>query len=77
MLTCMSTHDTATDFPRILSPRELSDLTGLSETTIWRMRQRGELPEPVQLSPGRVGWSVVTIREWFAARLAAGKGSGR
>ena len=28
--------------------------TGLSTTTIWRLRRRGEFPNPVQLSPGCV-----------------------
>jgi prophage regulatory protein len=58
---------------RIYSPTQLRDLTGLSLATIWRLRQRGELPAPIQLSPGRVGWSEDTVRQWLAARAAATK----
>jgi predicted DNA-binding transcriptional regulator AlpA len=51
-----------------MSIRELMVLTGLSDTTLWRMRVRGELPEPIRVSPGRVGWPEDTIRAWLAAR---------
>ncbi len=53
---------------RILSPRELGELTGLAPATIWRMRRRGELPEPIRLSPHRVGWREDTIADWLAKR---------
>ncbi len=56
---------------RFLSARELSALTGLSAATIWRLRKRGELPEPIRLSPGRVGWATGTVRDWYAARAKA------
>ena len=57
----------------ILSPHKLSELIGLSSTTLWRMRRRGELPEPIRLSPGRVGWSVAVIEKWLAEREVAGQ----
>ena len=53
---------------RYVSPRELQQLTGLSEPTLWRLRQRGELAAPVRLSPGRVGWPENVIRDWMARR---------
>ncbi len=37
---------------RILRPRELAERIGLSLTTLWRLRRRGDLPEPLRLSPG-------------------------
>ena len=66
----MSTHaltQTAT-LTRYISPRQLQDLTGLSEPTLWRLRRRGELPEPVRLSPGRVAWPEDVIRTWLESR---------
>jgi prophage regulatory protein len=66
----MSTLSPAPTIPRYISPRQLQELLGLSEPTIWRMRQRGELPEPIRLSPGRVGWSEETIRQFIASREA-------
>jgi predicted DNA-binding transcriptional regulator AlpA len=58
----------APDDLRIYRPRELSARIGLSLPTIWRMRHRGELPEPVRLSPGAVGWPATQIQEWLDAR---------
>lgn len=57
---------------RIYSPRQLHELTGLSLATLWRLRRRRELPEPIRLSPGRVGWTETVIRQWIAARTEAG-----
>jgi predicted DNA-binding transcriptional regulator AlpA len=51
-----------------ISPRQLRQATGLSEATLWRLRQRGELPEPVRLSPGRVAWPEPVIAAWLEAR---------
>jgi prophage regulatory protein len=53
---------------RILSPRELADRVGLSLATLWRLRRRGDLPEPMRLSPGRVGWPESEIDTWLASR---------
>ena len=52
----------------IVSPRQLMEFTGLSAATIWRMRKRGDLPNPIQLSPGRVGWRSEQIHTWLNAR---------
>jgi prophage regulatory protein len=65
-------HETTPSLTRFLSARELRNLTGLSDPTLWRMRQRGELPEPVRLSPGRVGWRVDDIEHWIASRGTRG-----
>lgn len=56
---------------RILSPRQLVELTGLSPATIWRMRRRGDLPDPIRLSPGRVGWREADIERWIEQRAQA------
>lgn len=53
---------------RILSPKQVSEQLTLSVSTLWRMRQRGELPEPIRLSPGRVGWRQSTINNWLETR---------
>lgn len=57
---------------RFVSPHELSRLTGLSLTTLWRLRRAGRLPEPVRLSPGRCAWSEDTIQAWLEERRAGG-----
>ena len=53
---------------RILSPRDVVIMLGISEVTIWRMRKRGEFPEPLRVSPRRVGWRESDIREWLDSR---------
>lgn len=53
---------------RILRPRQLADRIGLSLATLWRLRRRGDLPEPIRLSPGACGWRSSDIDAWLAAR---------
>jgi predicted DNA-binding transcriptional regulator AlpA len=53
---------------RIIRPRELAARIGLSLATIWRLRRRGDLPEPIRLSPGCVGWHLSDIDTWLASR---------
>jgi prophage regulatory protein len=53
---------------RILRPRQLADRFGLSLATLWRLRRRGDLPEPIRLSPGCVGWRTSEIDAWLTAR---------
>jgi len=59
---------------RFLRPRALADFTGLSLATLWRMRRRGDLPEPVRLSPGAVGWRASVIEQWLRDRAEAPRG---
>ena len=67
----MSTQASSFTITRYISPRQLQDATGLSEATLWRLRQRGDLPEPVRLSPGRVAWPQTVIEAWLTARSEA------
>jgi prophage regulatory protein len=53
---------------RIIRPRELAERIGLSLATIWRLRRRGDLPDPIRLSPGCVGWRISDIDAWLASR---------
>jgi len=57
---------------RIMRPREVMQMLGLSLPTIWRMRRRGEFPEPLRLSPGAVGWRASTIAKWLRGRHPKG-----
>jgi prophage regulatory protein len=54
----------------LLSEREVCSVLGLGRVTLWKMRTRGQFPQPVQLSPNRKGWLASTINEWIAARAA-------
>jgi predicted DNA-binding transcriptional regulator AlpA len=52
----------------MLSPRRLGELLGISQATLWRMVQRGDLPPQTRISVGRVGWAEAEIVEWLASR---------
>lgn len=54
--------------PRFVGRRELGRALGLSQATIFRMEQRGDIPRPLRLSPGRVAWPENVIREWIDQR---------
>lgn len=52
-----------------LRPRALAARWGnVAASTLWRMRQRGELPEPTRLSPGIVAWRLDIIEALEAER---------
>lgn len=56
----------------LMRPRELARALGVSTTTLWRMRRRGDLPDPIRISPGAVGWRADEIDEWLASRPRVG-----
>jgi prophage regulatory protein len=53
---------------RILKKPEVLARCGVSDTTLWRMEQRGEFPQHLKLSPRRVGWLESEIESWIVAR---------
>ncbi|QYF87049.1 AlpA family transcriptional regulator [Brevundimonas sp. PAMC22021] len=55
---------------RFLGWRQVRHLTGLGRTTAWRMRQSGDFPHPVPISPGRVAWRERDIVAWNQSRGA-------
>lgn len=59
---------------RIVRPSEARRILGVSKATLWRMQQRGEIPAPMRISRGAVGWRESTIRSWIDEREAAANG---
>jgi len=58
---------------RILRPREVIKLTGLSRTTIWRGVSAGTFPRPVRLTSSTIGWCEGDVADWLTKlRQAAG-----
>ena len=53
---------------RVVGLREVSHLTNLSKTTIYRMLERKEFPAPIEISVRRIGWYLNDILDWLAAR---------
>lgn len=50
---------------KILKINEVTALTTLSRTTIYRGVAAGNFPAPVQLSPRRVGWPQHSIEQYL------------
>lgn len=55
---------------RIVRPGELTGRLSVSLPTLWRMRRRSEIPEPLRISRGVVGWRESTIERWLEAKEA-------
>jgi len=53
--------------PHMLRRSEVIKLTGLSDSTIWRMEAKGTFPKRVQLSVRRVGWRYSEVSKWLEA----------
>lgn len=52
-------------------PRDVARWLAVSRPTLWRMVKRGDLPAPIRISRGAVGWKESTIRELLEEREAA------
>ena len=53
---------------RILRQADVTRLTGLSRTTIWRRVQDGSFPPPIRLGPPSTrakGWRQTDLQDWF------------
>ena len=69
MDTHQATEPKQTHIPdRVLRPRQVRKRLNVSRATLYRMIERGELPRPMRLSRGAVGWRERTITEWLDAR---------
>lgn len=54
---------------RLLTWDRVRPIAGISRTTAWRMAKAGDFPEPVPISPKRVGWWESELTAWKASRL--------
>jgi predicted DNA-binding transcriptional regulator AlpA len=57
----------------MIRPRPLAQRLGLSVTTIWRLRQKHEFPEPVRISKGACAWREADIAVWVQQREKAAR----
>jgi prophage regulatory protein len=53
---------------KIIRPKELKDLIGLSIPTIWRMCQEGLFPKPLKLGGNSTGWRYEDVQSWINSR---------
>lgn len=62
---------TTLDPAAIISWDTVSRLTGLSRSTVHRLRHIGAFPEPVRLSRNRIGWRAGDLLTWLSSRSPA------
>jgi prophage regulatory protein len=56
---------------KILREKEVEAITGLSRTTRWRLRRRGEFPNPRKLTDNTRGYLDHEIYGWVSSRPPA------
>ena len=56
---------------RLLRPREVERITGLSRSSVYRLMQDGEFPRPVRVGHAVVRWSESDIATWMESRPIA------
>lgn len=54
---------------RIIRLKEVSNVTGLARSTIYKYVSEGSFPKPVSLGDRCVGWLESEVQGWIAARI--------
>jgi len=52
----------------MIRPRDLAARLGIHRTTLWRAVRRGEIPPPVHITAGAIGWPEDLIARTLAER---------
>ena len=55
---------------RVLRPREVVKIVGISRSTLWRYVVAGKFPKPVKPTPSTIGWCQSDMSRWLAQRRA-------
>ncbi len=54
--------------PLYLTDRQVAERYGVSRTTIWLWKRKGDFPKAVRLSAGMTRWRLSDIEAWEASR---------
>jgi len=54
---------------RILRIQEVSNITGLSSSSIYKQIRLGEFPPSVKITKRASGWDAGAVDDWVAAKL--------
>ncbi|MCY4634553.1 MAG: AlpA family transcriptional regulator [Acidobacteria bacterium] len=57
---------------RLLTLREVCEMTGLSRSSIYAMMAAGEFPKPIRIGARAVRWYENEVRAFIASRPRAG-----
>ncbi len=53
---------------RLLRIQTVTELTGLSRATVYRLLERREFPVPLRISERAVAWRASEVQEWIESR---------
>ena len=56
-------------FNRVLSFKEVRQLTGLSRSTVWKLERESKFPRRRLLTTNRVGWIESEVLTWINERM--------
>lgn len=54
---------------RVVRKPEAINMTGLSDSTHWRLEQQGKFPKRRQITPNAVGYLLSELQEWIAQKM--------
>ncbi len=66
----MNSYDSSDAFIR---KPEVRKITGLSDTTIWRLEKERKFPQRRRLSSSACGWLLSEVLDWIKTRPVEGK----
>ncbi|API85847.1 helix-turn-helix transcriptional regulator [Francisella uliginis] len=56
---------------KIIRVKQVSELTGLSRTSIYRLSSFGQFPKSIKLSAYTTGWLVSEVEAWLDSKIQA------
>ncbi|GAA5561537.1 hypothetical protein Asch03_02144 [Acinetobacter schindleri] len=60
-------NNTAT--PRLISRKQVEQITSLSRSSIYLLMSQGRFPKPIQIGDQRVAWVIDEINAWVEDRI--------
>jgi predicted DNA-binding transcriptional regulator AlpA len=62
----VSPHTVISISPEIVTADDVAAMLRVSRRSVYRLRARGDIPAPVEVSPGIVRWRMTDIRDYIA-----------
>lgn len=50
---------------KLLTNKQVAEMTSLNRVTVWRMARAGKFPSPVRISQKRIGWREEDVIEYI------------
>ncbi|HGL4551091.1 helix-turn-helix transcriptional regulator [Acinetobacter baumannii] len=55
--------------PRLISRKQVEQITSLSRSSIYLLMSQGRFPKPIQIGDQRVAWVIDEINAWVEDRI--------